>query len=162
MKLLIIISIAILLTACGEQKINQPTLQQQVDSLKQELTHTYKPGLGEFMSGIQVHHAKLWYAGEAQNWALAEFELGEITEDLEAIKEYCPDRPEVKSITMIDPVIERISAVIKKKDAQLFKTNFILLTNTCNNCHTATHHEFNVIKIPDTPPFSNQDFKVKN
>jgi hypothetical protein len=64
------------------------------------------------MSGIQVHHAKLWFAGDARNWKLAEF-----------------------------------------------KSAFILLTNTCNNCHRATKHEFNVIRVPQTPPFTNQVFE---
>ncbi|MBS1636979.1 MAG: hypothetical protein JST26_13765 [Bacteroidetes bacterium] len=41
-----------------------------------------------------------------------------------------------------------------------FKNHFETLTNTCNNCHRATSHGFNVIKIPNSPPFSNQEFKV--
>jgi hypothetical protein len=28
--------------------------------------------------------------------------------------------------------------------------------NTCINCHKATNFEFNQVKIPDSPPFSNQ------
>ncbi len=154
MKLLIFICSILLLTACGEQKKEPVALPQQT-------AHTYKPGLGEFMLGIQMHHAKLWFAGQAQNWALADFEMGEISETLDAIKEFNADRPEVKSISMIDPAIDSIADAIKKKDTQRFKASFILLTNTCNNCHTATHHEFNVIKTPDTPPVSNQEFKPK-
>ena len=113
------------------------------------------------MLGIQIHHAKLWFAGQAQNWALAEFETGEISETTEAVKEYCSDRPEIKSIAMIDPAMDSISAAIKNKNLIAFNASFTLLTNACNNCHNTTHHEFNVIKIPDNPPFSNQDFKAK-
>jgi hypothetical protein len=43
----------------------------------QELPKTYVPGLGEFMGRIQVDHAKLWLAGEARNWELAEYQLTE-------------------------------------------------------------------------------------
>ena len=161
MKSLILISFILLLTACGEQKAQQAKLQQQVDSLSYKSAHAYRPGLGEFMMGIQIHHAKLWFAGQAQNWALAEFETGELSETIEAIKEYCSDRPEVKSITMIDPAMNSLTAAIKNKNLKAFNTSFTLLTTTCNNCHNATHHEFNVIKIPDNPPFSNQDFKAK-
>lgn len=113
------------------------------------------------MLSIQIHHAKLWFAVQEKNWPLAEFETGEISETLETIKEYCNDRPEVKSISMIDPALDSLSEAIKNKDIIRFKSSFILLTNTCNNCHNATHHEFNVIKIPDSPPFSNQDFRAK-
>ena len=63
----------------------------------------YKPGLGEFMSGIQVHHAKLWFAGTAANWKLADFEVGEIKETLDDVEKYCTDRPELASLPMIHP-----------------------------------------------------------
>ena len=151
----------LLLISCGAQNKEPQVSKQTIDSLSQKLAHTYRPGLGEFMLGIQIHHAKLWFAGQAQNWALAEFETGEITEALEAIKEYCTDRPEIKSLPMIGPSMDGIAEAVKKKDLASFKAGFTLLTNNCNNCHTATHHEFNVIKIPDSPPFSNQEFKTK-
>src|SRR5678815_534119 len=100
MKILLIIS-TVCLVAC-----NQPgktaQLQKQIDSLKQQLANMYKPGFGEFMSGIQVHHAKLWFAGQNQNWPLADFEINEIKEALEDIPKYCADRPEVKSLPMIN------------------------------------------------------------
>jgi len=133
--------------------------QSRLDSFKKEMDNSYKPGLGEFMSGIQVHHNKLWFAGLAQNWKLSQFEVDEIKEALGDIKKYCADRPEVKSISMIDPAIDSMDEAIQQKDPMKFKSSFILLTNTCNNCHRATNHEFNVIKTPDTPPFSNQSFK---
>ena len=155
----IIVSLALSVIACNDQQ--QPTahLQSQIDSLQQQLDKTYKPGFGEFMSGIQVHHEKLWFAGINQNWKLADFEINEIKESLEDIQTYCTDRPERKSMAMIDAPIDSISHAIQQKDQSLFKTDFITLTNTCNNCHRATEHAFNVIKIPDTPPFSNQEFK---
>src|ERR1700712_4840560 len=77
-------------------------LQNRIDSLQTKLAQTYKPGLGEFMSSIQIHHAKLWFAGENQNWQLADFEIGEIKEALENIPVYCADRPEVQKLPMIN------------------------------------------------------------
>lgn len=38
------------------------------------------------MSGIQVHHAKLWFAGEAGNWGLSDFETKEIRETIDDIR----------------------------------------------------------------------------
>ena len=118
-------------------------------------------GFAEFMAGIQVHHARLWFAGEAQNWELADFEVAEIKEALDGIKEYDTYRPESKSITMIEPAMDSMANAIKQKDPLLFRSSYTLLTNTCNNCHRATNHAFNIIKIPDTPPFSNQVFKAQ-
>ncbi|SDT48011.1 hypothetical protein SAMN05216490_3650 [Mucilaginibacter mallensis] len=140
---------------------NNAGLQAQVDNLSHQTQKSYKPGLGEFMLGIQVHHAKLWFAGKNQNWKLATFELGEIQESVDDIKLYCTDRPEIKSLPMLYPALDSLTQAVKLKSLKQFQTAFIGLTKTCNSCHETTHHEFNVIKIPDTPPFSNQDFKAK-
>jgi hypothetical protein len=134
-------------------------LRATIDSLQKQLADTYKPGLGEFMLGIQLHHAKLWWAGQNQNWPLADFEVNEIKESLEEIQKYCSDRPEVKAIGMIGPVIDSLNHSIQQKDDQSFKRSFVLLTNTCNNCHKATDHGFNVVTIPAALPVTNQEFK---
>jgi hypothetical protein len=147
-------------SSCNSPSSDNQVLQNRIDSLEKKLGETYKPGFGEFMSGIQIHHAKLWFAGENKNWRLATFEINEIEESLSGIKQYCTDRPETKSLGMIDQPIDSINAAIGKQDPDLFKKNFNLLTQTCNNCHKETNHEFNVITIPLNPPFSNQDFKA--
>jgi hypothetical protein len=149
----------LLIVACGQSQPDTVSLQTQVDSLQRKLDNSYRPGLGEFMSGIQVHHAKLWFAGSAANWGLSDFETKEIRESIDDINLYCLDRPEVASIPMIMPSLDSIDAAIRNKSIPQFKSAFILLTNTCNNCHRATKHEFNVIKIPDSPPFTNQVYQ---
>lgn len=146
------------LTACNTSDQSNAVLQAQVDSLQRKLDDVYKPGLGEFMSGIQVHHAKLWFAGAAGNWKLAGFEVGEIREALDDIEKYCADRPEVAQLPMIRPAVDSVSAAIAAGSFPAFKSSFVLLTATCNNCHRATKHEFNVIKVPDAPPITNQVF----
>ncbi|MGN6638096.1 MAG: hypothetical protein ACTHJ8_04235 [Mucilaginibacter sp.] len=160
MKLVFFLSSLVLFASCSQQNNDNQRLQTQVDSLKQRLNTTYRPGLGEFMLGIQEHHAKLWFAGTNQNWALADFEVHEIGETLDDIKEYCSDRPEVKSIGMIDPAINSINAAIKKKDVDAFKKGFVELTANCNTCHKDNQHGFNVIIIPSALPVTNQDFKA--
>jgi len=151
----------ILLVGCRSPNIDQPRVQARADSLQTERVQAYKPGLGEFMLGIQVHHAKLWCAGNARNWKLAAFELDEIKEAIIAIREYNKDRPEIAFLPMISPALDSLDRAVSAKDVSAFKNSFTLLTNTCNNCHVATKHEFNVIKIPDIPPFSNQDFTAQ-
>ena len=160
MKILLLLLLIVTSVACNNSNDKRLALQNRIDSLQAKLAQTYKPGLGEFMSSIQIHHAKLWFAGENQNWQLADFEIGEIKEALEDIPVYCAERPEVQKLPMINPALDSIGNAITAKSPQLFKSGFILLTATCNNCHHATNHAFNVIKIPDTPPFSNQDFKA--
>jgi len=148
-----------ILIACDNPNDQKEKMQATIDSLQKQLNETYKPGLGEFMSGIQTHHAKLWFAGINQNWRLADFEVNEIKESLEDIQKFCIDRPEVKSIGMISQPIDSVNNAIQQKNLQLFTNSFTLLTNTCNNCHKATEHGFNVVTIPVSPPVTNQDFK---
>jgi cytochrome c553 len=150
----------LLFLSCNQQTQKNADLQKHIDSLEIQIAQTYKPGFGEFMSSIQIHHAKLWFAGKNQNWKLADFEVNEIKENLEGIQKYCSDRTESKSIGMINQAMDSISAAIQQKNQNSFREKYIDLTNTCNKCHEETQHEYNVVKIPEIPPFSNQDFKA--
>lgn len=145
--------------ACNHQTDNTEKLQDQIDSLQDKMVNIYKPGFGEFMSNIQLHHAKLWFAGQNQNWKLADFEVHEIEEALEDIQKFNSDRPEAKSISMINPAMDSVTNAIQQKNIQSFRSSFNLLTITCNNCHRETAHEFNVVTIPSSLPVVNQDFK---
>lgn len=75
MRIFLIALFSISLFACNQQTDNTQVLQNRIDSLEQKLANTYKPGFGEFMSGIQAHHSKLWFAGQNENWKLADFEV---------------------------------------------------------------------------------------
>jgi len=57
---------------------------------------------------------------------------------------------------MIVPAMDSLSNAVKEKDESKFRTGFTLLTATCNDCHKASNHGFNVIKIPEVPPVTNQ------
>ena len=159
-KLVLVFLITVIIMSCNQTSNSNQQLQSQIDSLQSQLNNAYKPGLGEFMSSIQVHHEKLWFAGMAQNWRLADFEIHEIMEAVDDIKRYTSDRPETKDIIMLQPAIDSLNNSIQQKSPASFKQNFILLTNTCNNCHTAVNYNFNKIKIPEKQPFSNQVFKI--
>ena len=110
------------------------------------------------MSGIQVHHAKLYFAGQHGNWELADFEIHEIMEALDDITKYASARPEAQLVSMLTPALDSVNSAIARKDGAAFNNGFIELTNTCNKCHQTVHYEFNKVKIPSTPPYSNQDF----
>lgn len=55
-------------------------LQDSLKRVQTELTTAKEstPGLGEFMTTIQLHAGKLWFAAKASNWELAEYELDEL------------------------------------------------------------------------------------
>lgn len=157
----ILLLLAFGLLSCSKKSDSNAEFKSKIGELQTQLDNSYKPGLGEFMSGIQVHHAKLYFAGTNENWDLADFEIHEIMESLENIPKYCADREEVKDIHIIDSAIDSVSDAIRMKDIVMFKRTYSLLTNTCNDCHKVTNHGFIVMKILDSPMFSNQDFRKK-
>ena len=70
MKLrIIILGLLTIVYGCsGKIDNNNSDYEKEINDLKQKLQNTYKPGLGEFMVNIQLHHGKLWFAGKNQNW----------------------------------------------------------------------------------------------
>ncbi|MBJ7881836.1 hypothetical protein [Gelidibacter salicanalis] len=145
--------------SCNQQKDHTKALQNRIDSLEIKLADTYKPGFGDFMGSIQAHHSKLWFAGQNENWKLADFEVHELLETIEDIEKFQSDRTETALLSMIIPPLDSINKSIQQKNAALFKTSYTSLTNACNTCHQAVEMEFNVVTIPETSPYTNQDFK---
>lgn len=156
---IILVSISLLVFySCSDNSEKVTQLQNKVNELQKKIDDSYKPGFGEFMSNIQIHHAKLWFAGINHNWALADFEIKEIMESFNDLKKYQTEREEMKMIPMINIPLDSVNAAIQRKDMKSFINDFVSLTKTCNACHRENHFEFNRIKIPETPPFSNQIF----
>jgi len=163
MKIINVTILLIAISGCSNSDPNNARitrLQAEIDSLNKKIL-TLQPGLGEIMSQIQMHHAKLWFAGKNENWKLAAFEIGEIKEQLEAAENLKALRPEVASLPMIYPPVDSISHVIANQDGKGFRGGFEYLTMTCNKCHETNKFEFNVITIPKVEPVVNQIFKLQ-
>ena len=123
----------------------------------------YVPGLEQFMGVIQRQHEKLWFAGQARNWDLAAYQLGEIKEVMGDVQELVPTFKNLPLDKMLDAVITGPIAELEKtldaKDAKKFTAGFDTLTNSCNACHQATGNGFIVIQRPTSNPYTNQKFK---
>lgn len=162
MRTVCFILISILLAACETQKTdNSLILQNRIDSLEIKLAGSYKPGFGEFMLGIQSHHSKLWFAGKNKNWRLADYEVNEMLETVGDLTKYQKERKEMMMMGMLPRALDSVHVAIAQKNLPKFNRSFTYLTKTCNMCHTEAKFEFNVIKIPETPPFTNQEFQLK-
>jgi hypothetical protein len=89
--------------AARSQPVSNPPQQPpQASAPSQEVSKSYLPGLGEFMGRIQADHAKLWLAGEARNWELAGYELGELKEVFSDVQDFVPRYQNVPVGQMID------------------------------------------------------------
>lgn len=123
---------------------------------------TWQPGLGEYMVGIQRHHAALFFAGKAGNWELASFELKELEEGFDDAQEFTPmhDKIDVKSLfeSILPPVTKPLHESIEKADKERFSAGFEALTSACNGCHQAADVPFLEIVEPSAPPTVNQRY----
>ena len=152
-RIMQVIACSLLLSAC----VSQPTRSSK-----------YVPGLGEIMGQIAMRHTKLWYAGTAQNWELAEYEIKELREGFDEAGEL---HPALRHIVETLPVLfagnmqkplAHLEQAVKERNLVQFAENYEALTKGCNTCHRATGFGFNKIKQPSINPYSNQDFVTKN
>jgi hypothetical protein len=130
-----------------------------------ELPKSYFPGLGEFMGRIEVDHAKLWLAGEARNWDLATYQLGELKEVFADVQDLLPRYQNIPVGEMIDAImtgtITDLEGSIAAHDFGKFSASFDKLTEACNSCHQAANRPYIAIRRPAQSNFSNQDFSPR-
>jgi hypothetical protein len=128
----------------------------------------YVPGLGEIMGQIAMRHTKLWFAGTAQNWDLAAYEIKELQEGFADAGEF---HPTLENITQTVPVLfagniqkplENLEQAVNERNLEKFTLNYAALTQGCNTCHRSAEFKFNKIKQPSFNPYSNQDFEPVN
>ncbi|MGB8895772.1 MAG: hypothetical protein WA322_00350 [Pseudolabrys sp.] len=120
---------------------------------------------------MQIHHTKLWFSGNAKNWALAAYELKKIKDTIEEVKESIVDlqnsSPEWRRLpigeilTSFDSNLRSLDQAIKAKDAVRFDSSYSELTGTCNACHvSAGQPQIKIVKplLSGSSTFADQDF----
>lgn len=118
----------------------------------------YVPRLGDLMSAAQVRHQKLWFAGKAQNWELAAFELHQLKASLVEAAMLYSGIP-VSNVTTLEKPLQSVSDAIGAKDGRNFAKAMGDLTSGCNACHRSMDRGFVVMRLPtDQQPFGNQLF----
>jgi hypothetical protein len=124
----------------------------------------YAPGLGEIMTLQQMRHAKLWFAGNAGNWQLAQYELDELGEGFDDVIAFHPTHkgapvaPKDAIPRMIPGPLAALRSAVEKQDPAAFVAGYDALTVACNNCHAAMQFGFNVVARPTANPYTNQVF----
>lgn len=128
----------------------------------------YVPGLGEMMSLQQMRHVKLWLAGEAANWELADYEVDELGEGFDDIVKYHPTHkdspvaPKDAIPRMVTQPLADVRKAIGQKDSTAFVQAYDAFTAGCNNCHQATNFGFNRVQRPQSNPYPNQVFAASS
>ncbi|SRR5713226_145943 len=145
---------------------NVATLQDSLKRVQAELATAKEsaPGLGEYMTTMQLHMAKLWFAAAAQNWDLAQYEVGELDETAEGAQALHTVKNGVDISKVLGSVREtQIAGMIdsiKRKNQTDFQKAYDETLSACNGCHESAGYKFINIVRPTSPPVSNQKWAV--
>jgi hypothetical protein len=125
----------------------------------------YRPTISDLMNDlIQPRHTKLWLAGKAGNWTLAEYERHNINGAFGRIATAVPSVKGAQTYdllsTFIAPSLAALARAINAHDQNAFAAAYATLTEGCNECHQATGYTMVVIQAPTGDPFSDQDFRL--
>jgi hypothetical protein len=150
--LALLVSGIALMTALDAKKTTRPEVVADAEDFE----------LGAAMGNMQRFTEKLHFAGQAGNWALADFYLHEIDEIAEAIikAKVVDEGVAVGELmkAMLPPSIGSLREAIQNRDAAEFAPRYEGLLTSCNACHANTKHAFIKIVIPKQPTYENQDF----
>jgi hypothetical protein len=113
------------------------------------------PGLGEIMTLQQLRHIKLWFAGQARNWPLADYEIGELGEGFDDVNKLIGGDTVDKAV---GGPMKDLQKIVDDKNGAAFAAAFDRLTAGCNSCHHTLDHGFIAIQRPTLLPYSNQNF----
>jgi hypothetical protein len=160
------IAIAGLIFLCGACTQPPPSSSPPPSPAPEPSSGAYAPGLGELMSLQQMRHTKLWLAGKAQNWELADYEVEELNEGFADVMKFYPTHkdapaapkdmiPKLVTVPLLD-----LRQAIAKQNPNAFARAFDGLTAACNGCHEAMAFGFNRVQRPATNPYPNQIFET--
>ena len=131
--------------------------------IEKEEEYTANLPLIYHMAFFQRYAGKLYFAGQEENWELADI----YTHELEEVAELIIDSEDIdKGInrsklmeTMFLPQIEEMEKTIDAGDKARFLEQYDILIKTCNACHNAAKYGAIKVTAPKENSY-NQDFSV--
>ena len=113
------------------------------------------PHLSDIMVQQQMRHLKLWFAGDAGNWALADYELDQLKDGFDDVAKLLGGD---LAQQYVGGALSQLEKSIDAKDHEAFVSAFDGLSTGCNACHRTLDHAFIVIQRPALLPYSDQKF----
>src|SRR5436305_15068970 len=93
--------------------------------------------LSGMMGQQQMRHIKLWFAGDAGNWPLADYELDKLKDGFdEAAKLLGGDFAQQH----VGGAVSRLEKAIAAREHETFVSAFDRLSVGCNECHRTLDH----------------------
>jgi hypothetical protein len=111
--------------------------------------------LSGIMAQQQMRHVKLWFAGSAGNWPLADYEIDGLKEGFDDVAKLLGDEVAQQHVGNAMGELEKS---VEAKSRGNFVVAFDKLSAGCNACHHTLDHAFIVIQRPALLPYSDQNF----
>jgi hypothetical protein len=109
------------------------------------------PGMAEIMPRVGERIWKCYYAGRAQNKALAKFQLSEAVNLMEKGAILRPKYTEDMDVFISDQVAE-VRKSIESEDWERFESAFSAMVESANGYHEKYDKGFLRWKVPEEPP----------
>jgi hypothetical protein len=148
----------------------------RIDALTAELAalkadndhlHTLIPSQSHAMMDVAYNFTNLWFAGQKENWPLAQFYFNESRSHIKWMIRLFPVRKtkagEVKLQEIFEPIDSSLFADIQKQITAQDRKHFIAAYRNalagCNGCHTASDKAFLHVIVPSQPENRIIDFQ---
>lgn len=142
-----------------------PTLDvaAELEAIKSKLTDQ-----SHVMQDVSYHFSNLWFAGQHENWDLANFCWTETRSHLRWAVRIIPKRKDnagqdVDLVTILQAFengpLQQLQAAIAAKNKPGFEASYRTSMETCYGCHKAADKPFLRLQIPERPetPLMNFD-----
>src|SRR5262245_37026167 len=161
------LALAVGLAALGQE--NKP----QVDDLTALKTEVARlkgvvPDQAHAMSDVGAHYTNLWYAGQNENWPLAQFFLDETKSHLRWAVRIIPKRKDAEGreidlqgiLTGLETsTFKDLDAAIKEKSRTKFEATYKVQLEGCMSCHKASNKPYLRLRLPEKPEAAIVEFR---
>ena len=151
---------------------SSPNSSSEIAALRAEIDHLkgVVPDQSHAMADVAFHFSNCWFAGQKQNWPLAQFNLDETRSHLRWAVRIIPVRKDANGnpirleeiLSGIEQgALKQVGDAIKAKDSAKFSETYQQMLESCYACHLAASKPYLRLRIPDQPPLSIIDFNSK-
>jgi len=116
------------------------------------------PDQAHAMADVGAHYTNLWFAGQSENWPLAQFCLDETKSHLRWAVRIIPKRKDAEGreidlqgiLTALEgTMLKDLDASIKEKDRAKFTGAYKLQLEGCMACHKASNKPYLRLHVPE-------------
>jgi len=126
------------------------------------------PDQSHAMADVGYHYANLWFAGEQENWPLADFFASEVRSHLQWAVRIIPVRkdPQGRDVDLRailqaveGSALKDLLETVKAKDKPKFEAAYRTMLQSCYSCHEASGKPYLRPQVPQRPPLDLIDFR---